>query len=349
MGGWQMDYLTAVEFSEKWGISSRMIAYYCETGRIDGAIKKGKVWLIPISAERPADKRFSKSKIVIQENRGLQGDLQRINKIDTDNSSTIYHANDLYKNLHLTRETLRYYEDIGLITPERNRSSQYREFTFSDVSHLMSIDFYRKRGFTPLEIREIMQPGKPPDSLNCLSRKIADLKENVLAQQRMIKLLNDTKVFYEYARSSKGSFSIKELPLYLVRESFDAVSSLKEYQTRVLNYLDLRQEDILSNLVRAVTFDSSGYKGTEMCIVRRATGKAQQMGQPCLHSGTCLYTVLEADSHDDSIMERMFFSCHQWATEHDREFIGVVYIFIRFVALSGQEERNFYEVWIPLK
>lgn len=293
--------------------------------------------------------KIFKSKIVIQENRDLQGELQRINKTDADNSSTIYHANDLYKNLRLTRETLRYYEDIGLITPERNRSSQYREFTFSDVSHLMSIDFYRKRGFTPLEIREIMQPGKQPDSLGCLNRKIADLKENILVQQHMVERLNDTKVFYEYAGSSKGKFTVKELPLYFVQESFDAVSSLKEYQTRVLNYLDLQQEDILSNLVRAVTFDSSGYKGTEMCIVRRATGEKQQAGQTYLHSRACLYTILEADSHDDSIMEEMFFSCHQWAKEHNREFIGVVYIFIRFVTLSEQAERNFYEVWIPLK
>ena len=37
-----MDYLTATEFSKKWGITSRMVARYCEVGRIDGAIKKGK-------------------------------------------------------------------------------------------------------------------------------------------------------------------------------------------------------------------------------------------------------------------------------------------------------------------
>ena len=36
-----MNYLTAVEMSKKWNISSRMIAYYCEAGRVEGAIKKG--------------------------------------------------------------------------------------------------------------------------------------------------------------------------------------------------------------------------------------------------------------------------------------------------------------------
>ncbi len=52
-----MDYLTAIEFSKKWDISSRMVARYCEAGRIDGAIKKGKTWLLPANSERPMDQR----------------------------------------------------------------------------------------------------------------------------------------------------------------------------------------------------------------------------------------------------------------------------------------------------
>lgn len=52
-----MEYLTTLEMSEKWGISARRIALLCEQGRIEGAIKKGKTWLIPKDAEKPEDKR----------------------------------------------------------------------------------------------------------------------------------------------------------------------------------------------------------------------------------------------------------------------------------------------------
>lgn len=52
-----MDYLTTLELSEKWGISARRIALLCEQERIEGVIKKGKTWLIPETAEKPADKR----------------------------------------------------------------------------------------------------------------------------------------------------------------------------------------------------------------------------------------------------------------------------------------------------
>ncbi|MDO4274192.1 MAG: MerR family transcriptional regulator [Eubacteriales bacterium] len=342
-----MEYLTSNEMAQKWNVSSRMVAYYCKANKIEGALKKGKTWLLPAHAEKPHDHRFSKNKMVIEDNPQLQGALQKINSMDSDNND-IYFTNDVYKNLGLTRETLRYYEEIGLISPERNRISQYREFSFDDVSRLMTIDFYKKRGFTPLEIKKLMRNSKH-DGAEPLRRKIKEIENNIYKQQRIVKRLSETAAFREDAAQSEKVFSVKELPLYYVAETFDAVSSLKEYRERVLAFMDLQEEDILSNLVRAVTFDRSGYKGTKMCFVRQAAKKELAGENTYLESGKCMHTVLKADSHDDSLMEEMFFSSFQWAKEHGESFKGVVYIFVRFVELSEHTEHNFYEVFIPLK
>ncbi len=58
-----MEYLTTVEMSKHWNITSRRIGVLCAEGRIEGAIKKGKTWLIPIDTKKPADARFKKNKI----------------------------------------------------------------------------------------------------------------------------------------------------------------------------------------------------------------------------------------------------------------------------------------------
>ncbi len=52
-----MDYLTTIEMSKIWGITSRRIAVLCEQGRIAGVVKKGKTWLIPYGSEKPIDAR----------------------------------------------------------------------------------------------------------------------------------------------------------------------------------------------------------------------------------------------------------------------------------------------------
>ena len=59
-----MEYLTSVEMSEKWNITSRRISVLCSQGRIVGVIKKGKTWLIPSDAEKPADARIRTGKYI---------------------------------------------------------------------------------------------------------------------------------------------------------------------------------------------------------------------------------------------------------------------------------------------
>jgi len=57
-----MDYITVKEAAERWGVSPRSITYHLVDGRIPGAVKKGNLWLIPTSAEKPADLRRGKKK-----------------------------------------------------------------------------------------------------------------------------------------------------------------------------------------------------------------------------------------------------------------------------------------------
>lgn len=57
-----MDYMMLKQAGEKWGISPRMINYYCSAGRIAGAEKMGTVWLIPRDAEKPIDGRLKEKR-----------------------------------------------------------------------------------------------------------------------------------------------------------------------------------------------------------------------------------------------------------------------------------------------
>lgn len=55
-----MEYLTVKEIAEKWGISGRRVNLLCNEGRIEGAEKKGFMWLIPKDAEKPTDLRYNR-------------------------------------------------------------------------------------------------------------------------------------------------------------------------------------------------------------------------------------------------------------------------------------------------
>jgi len=55
-----MDYFTSIEMPKVWGISSRREPLLCSEGRVPGAEKKGKTWLIPKDAKKPENPRKRK-------------------------------------------------------------------------------------------------------------------------------------------------------------------------------------------------------------------------------------------------------------------------------------------------
>lgn len=55
-----MQYMTTKEVAEKWNISERRIRRLLQDGRIEGAVKLGNSWNIPIDVDKPVDKRIIK-------------------------------------------------------------------------------------------------------------------------------------------------------------------------------------------------------------------------------------------------------------------------------------------------
>ena len=56
-----MGFMTTKDAAKKWNISERRIRQLLKDGRIDGAVKNGNSWNIPIDATKPVDKRVIKA------------------------------------------------------------------------------------------------------------------------------------------------------------------------------------------------------------------------------------------------------------------------------------------------
>lgn len=52
-----MDFMSAKEAADKWGISQRRVAVLCSENRIDNATMIGNMWIIPTTAKKPLDAR----------------------------------------------------------------------------------------------------------------------------------------------------------------------------------------------------------------------------------------------------------------------------------------------------
>ena len=58
------DTILVKEAAKRWGITERRVAALCKEGKIEGARKEGKVWVIPASTKKPVDSRIKSGEFV---------------------------------------------------------------------------------------------------------------------------------------------------------------------------------------------------------------------------------------------------------------------------------------------
>ena len=57
-----MDFISARETAEKWGITQRRVEVLCMNGQVQGVERVGNMWLIPKTAAKPIDGRTRAAK-----------------------------------------------------------------------------------------------------------------------------------------------------------------------------------------------------------------------------------------------------------------------------------------------
>ena len=60
--GLENELMTTMEAAELWGISMRRVQILCDNGKVKGAVRMGRTWIIPKGTPRPIDGRTKAAK-----------------------------------------------------------------------------------------------------------------------------------------------------------------------------------------------------------------------------------------------------------------------------------------------
>ena len=134
-----MEYISVIQFAEKYGISERTARNYCARGKIEGAFLIGKTWNIPADAVLPkrkaAKKKLSPLLITLREQKvsRLKGSIYHRTQIDL-----TYNSNHI-EGSKLTHDQTRYIFEtntIGITDQTVNVDD-----ILETVNHFRCIDF----------------------------------------------------------------------------------------------------------------------------------------------------------------------------------------------------------------
>ena len=132
-----MEYLSVIQFAEKYGISERTARNYCATGKIEGAFLTGKTWNIPTDASLPQKGKNKVSPLLsrLREEKAskLKGGIYHRTQIDL-----TYNSNHI-EGSRLTKEQTRYIFETNTLgtTTENTRIDDIIE----TVNHFRCIDY----------------------------------------------------------------------------------------------------------------------------------------------------------------------------------------------------------------
>ena len=135
----KMEYISVIEFANKFGISERTARNYCANGKIEGAFLTGKTWNIPANAELPKRKTAKKSVFPLlvtlreQKEMRLKGSIYHRTQIDL-----TYNSNHI-EGSKLTHDQTRYIYETNTIGIT-NESINVDDIV-ETVNHFRCIDY----------------------------------------------------------------------------------------------------------------------------------------------------------------------------------------------------------------
>lgn len=136
----------------------------------------------------------------------------------------IYQVEEL---VGITKKNIRFYEDEGLLNPERNPENGYREYSLADVGQLQKIKLLRKLS-VPIEDIRLLQKGKMNFS-QAMNQQISYLEK----QQESAQLMKD---LCSKMKDEIVDFSQINAETYL--------EEMYEMETKGTKFVDIEKEDI---------------------------------------------------------------------------------------------------------
>ena len=152
---------------------------------------------------------------------------------------------ELARRTGLSVRTLRYYDEIGLLSPPRRSEGGHRLYTAEDVVRLQRIKSLAQLGFTLREVRGCLD--RPDFPLERVVRlHLARLKEKIELQRRLCDRLERVS-----SRLSSGEEISSEEFIETVMEVIDMSERLNKYYTpEQLEYLQERGREVGEERIR---------------------------------------------------------------------------------------------------
>lgn len=264
----------------------------------------------------------------------------------------MYTIGQVSKFLGMSRDTLKFYEDKGLVNPKKNDENGYRKYNQFDIYDITTINFYREIDIEIKKIQEIRKSKSISNLELLLEEKEQIILEEIKYKKLLLKKIQLVKEDCDKIKTYFGKYTIKEMKPLEVRGKIKHVTDYNEYETLKENTNNLKKAVTLTALRRVIRFNEEGIIEDKFIIVKEVENIDKTIEGEVLSHPNCIYTIIEdgrwstgGENIDNKVEDRL----GKIATENGYKLLGIVYVNILLTTYEEGLERIFLEIYAPIK
>ncbi len=287
-----------------------------------------------------------------------------------------YQVGELATYFNVTRDTIRYYDKVGILRPQEVSENGYRIYTRDDFIRMEYIMQLKQLGMPLDSIKDVVRGSSIEEAAAIISIQAAEVERQIEELKNLQSMIETYKSSYQSAIESKGEVIIKEIPemLYIpmknsLRESrgdfaaltgkhvpkFTFVMKKDDYIEK--RYGDLQIQESRQNFFSyAITVENDlGLSAVPAEVgepkMPKMTGKSEGLANPdeaenafqIIPRRRCAYSIIKCYT-DESYAD--FEKCRNHILEQGYKITGDVYL--RLLYLRSYKV-TYYEFMAPIE
>ena len=268
----------------------------------------------------------------------------------------MYTVGQVAKILGVSRDTLKFYEEKGLINPKQDKDNGYRKYSIEDINEIMTINFYRD---IDIEIKKIQQIQNSDDvnNIECiLNEKQNTLEEEIKYKELLLKRVKSIKEDCKSIKKYLNKFTIKEMKPILVTNEINMKEGLIETYNEILKkytYSTRIKEPVnLSGISRIVYFNNQEIVKEKYIFYERVKKNTNgNEKKELIYYPECLYVVIAVpvENQEDDIDGKMRIAILKEANKLGYKTMGLAFINILMNGYKNKSNFLYLEIYTPVR
>ena len=264
-----------------------------------------------------------------------------------------YKIGDVAGILGISPDLIRYYEEKGVVSPEKDPYNNYRYYDTWDINYLIDCLWYKNFGFGIEQIANMVSECSYDALLERLESKSGDIQTAIRRQEM---LLQRIRMFCERLTNTKSCIgkcdlrSNAEFVRYINRRNFtyDNRPELQELSRKWLRYMPFtrRYFEIPKDALAEVRGDYDWGFSLGMQYVKEFNVEIKppvefMPSRMCIHSAFRIVGINQFSARHIDFMA-------DYAKENDLTVVGDAFGNLTCSVVEDDQPTGYFEVWLPV-